>query len=104
MSRPWPVLMHSQLRCATPTAKQPREHGAALAGGAVMARSDRVVGVNCALDALEALPVDVAFVCVRDQHEPLLARLLPIALTCFPAHVTRAALALAVGIGTAVRR
>jgi hypothetical protein len=97
-------VVHGELRCATPAAKQTGQDGAACAGCPVMTGGERKVRVDRALNALEALPVDIALVRVRDQREPLFARFSAIALTWLPTDVTRAALALAVRVGAAVDR
>ncbi len=61
------------------------------------------VGADRVLDALEGLPAYVAFVGLRDQGQPLLAGLAPIALARRAALVARRALALTVGVCAARR-
>src|SRR6266853_5778062 len=62
------------------------------------------VGSDRVLDALEGFPAYVAFVGLRDQCQPLLAGLAPIALARRAALVARRALALTVGVCAAVGR
>jgi len=62
------------------------------------------VAVDGALDALETLPIDVAFMRSWDQREPLITGLAPIALALNAGLESSAALGLPVRIGATISR
>jgi len=104
MSCCWPVLVHSEFRCAAPTAQQSSKERLPLTSSGERSGGHVQVAADCALDTLEALPVHVTLVCARDESEPLLARLTACVRSLDACFVAGAVLGLAVRIGAAVRR
>ena len=65
-------------------------------------QSRPVIGVDRTPDALEALPINVALVRLRNECEPALAGLAPVALARLSVYVVRVTLRLTIGIRPAI--
>jgi hypothetical protein len=97
-------VVHGELRGAAATTQKTCEQGIAGTGRPVMAGGESRVAADHPLDALEALPVHVAFVGVRDQNQPAIAWLPSLGATGLAAHVVHRTLGLPVRVGTPVDR